>query len=167
LRELIHETSGPEQEWHCERLAQFTGGVLTVEVSGESPQETQQLEWLTAGAMHAGRALVGDGYVPGGGVAYLRGAHASFEGPAGQALRWALEEPVRTLLAGAGLDVKGSLASLRSTESLGLDVVQKLLLPWRIEGPIDPTRVVRTVIDCAVESALRTFPRCSAARGRT
>jgi chaperonin GroEL len=155
LRQLLETTSGAEQEWHALRLAQLTGGVVTVEVCGQSVPETEQLEGLGCGALHAGRAMIATGYVPGGGIAYLRGASAHLDGPASQAMRWALEEPTRTLLAGTGLDVRESLASLRGDKSLGLDVARNQLVPWRTEGPIDPTRVVRAVLECAIECATR------------
>jgi chaperonin GroEL len=153
LRQRIEETPGEEQEWQCLRLGQFTGGVLTVEVGGESLLETEKLEALSCGALHSCRAVIAGGYVPGGGVAYLRAASACAEGPASQALRWALEEPARALLAGAELDIKSALASLRANETLGLDVVAGKLLPWRKEGPIEAAMGVRGVIECAIESA--------------
>ncbi len=160
LRDLIgQETSVEVQEWHALRLAQFTGGVMDVEVCAESPPEAEQLEGLAGGAVHAGRSIIVAGYVPGGGVAYLRAASAILENPASQALRWAFEEPTRTLLASAGMDVNGTLISLRSDESRCLDVLRKELPSWRTEGPIDPARVVRTVIACAIESAQRTGAR--------
>jgi len=156
LRRLIdEETLVEEKAWHTLRLAQLTEGVLTVEVCRESPPETEQVFGLSCGALHAGRATIACGYVPGGGVAYLRGAAAHLEGPASQAMRWALEEPARTLLAGAGMDVRETLVSLRADESLGLDVVRKELPAWHTEGPVDPTRAVRAVIECAIESASR------------
>jgi chaperonin GroEL len=159
LQQLIEETSGNDQEWHCRRLAQFTRGVVRFEVLGKSLQETEQLEGRSCGALHAGRAAVALGCVPGGGVVYLRGASDLLEGAASLALRWALEEPVRSLLAGSGLEVSNTLDSLRANESLGLDVVRCELPLWRSEGPLDPTRIVRTVIECALESALRAYSR--------
>jgi chaperonin GroEL (HSP60 family) len=125
-----------------------------VTICGNAPLETEQLEGLTCGTLHAGRAIIASGYLPGGGVAYLRGA-TRLEGPASQALRWALEEPTRTLLAGARLDVRDKLISLRADESRALDLARRELPPWRTEGPIDPVRVVHTAILGAIESAIR------------
>jgi chaperonin GroEL len=154
-RHVAEASSDEEMEWHCIRLAQLTGGAVTVEVCGQSSSQTEQLDGLCCGTLHAGRATVAYGYVPGGGVAYLRGGAADLEGPAGRALAWALEAPTRALLAGAGLDVKATLASLRADERLGLDAARGELPQWRSEGPVDPASVVRTVIGCAVESAIR------------
>jgi chaperonin GroEL len=166
LRQLIEVTSGEEQEWHCLRLAQHTGGVITVEIGGGSLLETEQLEGLSCGALHAGRAAIVDGYVPGGGVAYLRGAPVRLKGPASEAMRWALEEPTRTLLAGAERDVMDTLVSLRADTSLGLDVVRNELSPWRTAGPVDPTRVVRAVIEGAIASASRAGVACASGQRR-
>ena len=113
--------------------------------------------------MHAGRAVIAGGYVPGGGVAYLRAAAAIPDGPASQAMRWALEGPTRALLAGAGLNVMDTLAALRADESLGLDALRNELPSWRAAGPVDPTRVVRAVIEYAVESAGRARAAASGA----
>jgi chaperonin GroEL len=153
LRQLIGETSKEEQQWHCLRLAQLTRGVVTVEISGQSLLETEQLDGLSCSALHAGRATIASGYVPGAGLAYLRSASTRLGDPASQALRWALEEPTRTLLAGSGLDVRDTLISLRADDSLGLDVLRNELVSWRTEGPVEPARIVRTVITCAIESA--------------
>jgi chaperonin GroEL len=157
LRQLLQATSGEEQGWHLLRLAQLTGGVVTVEICGATVEETEQIDGRSCGALHAGRAVIAYGYVPGGGVAYLRGAAAGHGGVVSQAMRWALEEPTRTLLAGTGLDVMDTLASLRADESLGLDALRHELPSWRAEGPIDPMRVVRAVIECATESASRAI----------
>jgi chaperonin GroEL len=154
LRQLIYGgTSGEEQEWHSLRAAQLTEGVMTVEVCGESLLETEQIEGLSCSALHAGRGVIAQGYVPGGGVAYLRGASALQASPASQALRWALEEPTRALLAGTGRDVRDTLISLRADESLGLDVVRNELALWHTAGPVDPLPVVQAVLDCVIESA--------------
>lgn len=155
LRRLIDETEGEAQQWHCLRLAQLMGGVITVEVCGATPEETDRLYALACGAMHAGRAMIADGYVPGAGVGYLRAANAVATGAVERPLRWALEEPIRALLAGSRRDKESVLAALRADERLGLDVVRKPIPQWRIHGPIDPARVVRTVIECAIEAGCR------------
>jgi chaperonin GroEL len=154
LRQLIEQTTGKEQEWHCLRLAQLAGRVVTVETCGKSLEETEQLEELGISALHAGRAAIATGYLPGGGVAYLRAALAC-EGPAGRAIRWALEAPTRALLMGTGFDMKETLTSLRADEVLGLDLLTNELPPWRTRGPVDPTSIIRTTIDFAIESAIR------------
>lgn len=157
LLELIDETVGEEREWHAFRLAQLTGGVVSVEVAADTLPEVEHLYELSCRTLHSGRATIAEGYVPGGGVAYLRAASARLEGPATRALRWALEEPARTLGAGAGMDVRDTLASLRANEDLGLDVVRNGLPPWHTAGPIDSTRVVRTVIERAIASPAPTL----------
>jgi chaperonin GroEL len=154
LRQLLYATTGAEQEWHSERLGQLAGNIVTVEVGGSSPAETDQLYGRACGALHAGRTMIAEGFVPGGGVAYLRAA-AGLDGRLGPALCWALEEPCRALLVGTRLTVLDTLTALRADEGLGLDVVRQELLPWREDGPIDPLRVVRTAIERAVGSACR------------
>jgi chaperonin GroEL len=155
LRQRVEETQGEEQQWHAYRLGQITGGIVTIEVGCAQPADTERLYWLACGALHAGREAVASGYVPGGGVAYLRAAAACPEGPAGQALRWALEEPLRAHLADTGLDVNNTLHALRADNQLGFDVVSKELPRWRDAGPTDPTSSVRGVILSAIESAIR------------
>jgi|GEM_PF-3818211 len=156
LRELCWNTTGKEQERYSERLAQLAGGVVSVEVSGSSIAETEQLVGRAECSLHSGRAVIAEGYVPGGGVAYLRAA-SHFNGRGGEVLRWALEEPIRALLAGTALDRESTLVSLRCDENLGLNVVREELAPWRSDGPINPLREVRTVIECAFASADRAL----------
>jgi chaperonin GroEL len=155
LRRLLDAESAPEaREWLSERLAHVTGGVVTVTVGAADPGETEQLDGLACGALHAGRAMIAEGYVPGAGVAYLRAGAALPVTPAGRAARWALVEPARALLAGSALGVGETLSALRADERLGLDAVRGALPAWREGGPIDPARVVRMVVECAFRSAL-------------
>jgi hypothetical protein len=161
LRRRVREAGpGEEGEWHASRLAQLVGGVVEVALCGGSPEETEQLEGLAGGVMHAGRAMIAGGYVGGGGAAHLRGAAAlESAGPAAEMLRWALEEPIRTLLVGSGMDAPQTLAALHADENLCPDVVRGELVPWRDAGPIDPARTVKKVIESATERAVRALTR--------
>jgi len=112
-------------------------------------------------AMHATRAAVEEGIVPGGGVAVLRAQTAleglGFEGERAQGVavvRAAMEEPLRQIAANAGHEPAVVLARVRAgKDDFGFDAVSERFEPLLKAGVIDPAKVVRTALQNAASVA--------------
>ena len=146
-----------------ERLAKLAGGVAVLYVGAATEVEMKEKKDRVDDALHATRAAVEEGIVPGGGVAYIR-ASASLDAKVKgqiedeqtgmQIVRRALEEPIRTLTANAGID--GSIVVQKIKESKGdfgfnarTEVFENLFKA----GVIDPTKVSRVALENAASIA--------------
>jgi len=160
IRVQIEEaTSDYDKEKLQERVAKLAGGVAVIKVGAATEIEMKDKKARVEDALHATRAAVEEGIVPGGGVAYLR-ARQALEGKlkgdnhdqeAGiKIVMKALEEPLRIIVDNAGaepsvvlnkvLEDKGNFGFNAQTEEFG-DLVQM--------GVIDPTKVSRTALQNA------------------
>ncbi|MDX2060729.1 MAG: chaperonin GroEL [Gemmatimonadales bacterium] len=150
-------TSDYDREKLQERLAKLSGGVAVIHVGAATETEMKEKKARVEDALHATRAAVEEGIVPGGGVALLR-AQASLDKVRGTAdekigvdiVRRALEEPLRMIAQNAG--VEGSIVLAKVKESKGnvgynaaTDVYEDLVKA----GVIDPTKVTRTALQNA------------------
>ena len=163
IRAQIEEaTSDYDREKLQERVAKLAGGVAVIRVGAATEVEMKEKKARVEDALHATRAAVEEGIVPGGGVALLR-ARAAVEkvkgdNPDQQAgvllvLR-AVEEPLRTIVANAGdepsvvvnkvADGKGNFGFNAATGEYG-DLVE--------QGVLDPTKVTRTALQNAASIA--------------
>jgi chaperonin GroEL len=158
LRAQIEKTTSDyDREKLEERLAKLAGGVAVVKVGAATETEMKEKKARVEDALHATRAAVEEGIVPGGGVALLRSQAAldSIKVDAEQAagvniVRRALEEPLRRIAENAGVEGsivvdkvkggKGAWGFNASTEQYE-DLVKA--------GVIDPTKVVRTALQNA------------------
>ena len=165
IRSQIEKTTSDyDREKLQERLAKLAGGVGVVKVGAATEAEMKEKKARVEDALHATRAAVEEGVVPGGGVALLRARQALVgleEGLAdtGQKggvaiLRRALEEPLRWIARNAGLD--GSIVVARVGDGKGAhgfnaatEVYEDLLEA----GVLDPTKVVRTSLQNAASVA--------------
>jgi chaperonin GroEL len=164
IRVQIEEaTSDYDKEKLQERVAKLAGGVAVIKVGAATEVEMKEKKARVEDALHATRAAVEEGIVPGGGVAYLR-ARQAIEGKlkgdnhdqdAGiKIVMRALEEPLRQIVANAGaepsvvlnkvIEGKGNFGFNAQTEEYG-DMVQM--------GVIDPTKVVRFALQNAASVA--------------
>jgi len=164
LRGQIGETSSDyDKEKLQERLAKLSGGVAVLKVGGSSEVEVKERKDRVDDALHATRAAVEEGIVPGGGSTLLYASRAldkikveNDDQKAGvNIVRRALQAPVRQIVENAGLDgavVAGKL--LESTDTnFGYDA-QKLEYCDLIKaGIIDPTKVVRAALQGAASVA--------------
>ena len=155
-------TSDYDKEKLQERLAKLSGGVAVLNVGAATEVEMKEKKDRVDDALHATRAAVEEGIVPGGGVAYIR-AIESLEGKKGvnidettgiAIVRRALEEPLRIIVANAGIE--GSIVVQRVKEGKAdfgynarTDVFEKLL----VAGVIDPTKVSRVALEHAASIA--------------
>src|SRR5262249_39264017 len=114
IRTQMEQTESEyDKEKFSERLAKLTGGVAIIRVGGATEAEMKQTKGRVEDALHATRAAVGDGTVPGGGVALLRCIPAVLEAAKGlqgdeklgaEIVARALEKPVRTIAENSGVD---------------------------------------------------------------
>jgi chaperonin GroEL len=155
IRTQIENTESEyDREKFQERLAKITGGVAIISVGAATETEMKQTKARMEDALHATRAAVEEGILPGGGVAYLRAI------PSVQALKvkgdeqigvdivaWALEAPIRQIADNSGLDgaVVADEVKQKATNQ-GYDARGAKYCDMVKEGIIDPTKVVRSAL---------------------
>jgi chaperonin GroEL len=165
-REIDDTTSDYDREKLQERLAKLAGGVAVINVGAATETEMKEKKARVEDALHATRAAVEEGIVPGGGVAYIRSLKA-LEKLAGetegdvkvgvQIIRRALEQPLRTLCENAG--VEGSLIVEQvkqykgEDKFTGYDIDGERYIDMFKAGIIDPTKVSRTALQNAASVA--------------
>ncbi|WP_126172123.1 chaperonin GroEL [Altericroceibacterium xinjiangense] len=170
-------TSDYDREKLQERLAKLAGGVAVIKVGGASEVEVKERKDRVDDALHATRAAVEEGIVPGGGTALLY-ATKSLEGLSGEnedqtrgidIVRRALQAPVRQIAENAGHDgavVAGKLIDGKD-DTLGFNAATDTYENLVRAGVIDPTKVVRTALQDAAsvagllittEAAITEFP---------
>ncbi len=155
-------TSDYDREKLQERLAKLAGGVAVINVGAATETEMKEKKALVEDALHATRAAVEEGIVPGGGVALLRAQSAldglSFDREDEQVganiLRRALESPIRQIADNAGAEPSIVVAEVRGGEggfgyNAQTDIYENLVKA----GVIDPTKVVRTALQNAASIA--------------
>jgi chaperonin GroEL len=150
-------TSDYDREKLQERLAKLSGGVAVIHVGAATETEMKEKKARVEDALHATRAAVEEGIVPGGGVALLRAQDtlskikgSDDEKIGVEIVRRALEEPLRIIARNAG--VEGSIVLAKVKEGKGnygynaaTDVYEDLVKA----GVIDPTKVTRTALQNA------------------
>ena len=151
------------QEKLQERLAKLAGGVAVIKVGGASEIEVKERKDRVDDALHATRAAVEEGIVPGGGTALLYATKA-LEGLKGanddqtrgiDIVRKALQSPLRQIAENAGHDgavVAGKLLEGKD-ETLGFNAQTEVYENLVKAGVIDPTKVVRTALQDAASVA--------------
>src|SRR3989441_2205181 len=165
IEQLKHEidvtTSDYDKEKLQERLAKLAGGVAIIKVGAATEVAMKEKKARVEDALHARRAAVEEGIVPGGGVALLRAQKAleglGFEGERAQGVavvRAAMEEPLRQIAANAGHEPAVVLARVQAgTDDFGFDAVSERFEPLLKAGVIDPAKVVRTALQNAASVA--------------
>jgi chaperonin GroEL len=156
-------TSDYDREKLQERLAKLAGGVAVIKVGGATEVEVKERKDRVDDALHATRAAVEEGIVPGGGTALLYATKA-LEGLAGDnedqtrgidIVRRALQAPIRQIAENAGFDgavVAGKLID-GNDEKMGFNAATDVYEDLVAAGVIDPTKVVRTALQDAASVA--------------
>ena len=152
-------TSDYDKEKLQERLAKLAGGVAVIRVGGATEVEVKERKDRVDDALHATRAAVEEGIVPGGGVALLRAKkavdrlksdNADVQAGINIVLR-ALELPIRQIADNAG--VEGSIVVSKvmesKSETYGFDAQSETYVDMVSAGIVDPTKVVRTALQDA------------------
>jgi chaperonin GroEL len=156
-REIEDTTSDYDREKLQERLAKLVGGVAVIRVGAATEVEMKEKKARVEDAMHATRAAVEEGIVPGGGVALIRCIAAldklSFDDDRRYGvniIRRALEEPLRQIAGNAGVDGSIVVAKVKeSTGSFGFNAAKLEYEDLVKAGVIDPSKVVRIAIQNA------------------
>ncbi|HET9353444.1 MAG TPA: chaperonin GroEL, partial [Sphingomicrobium sp.] len=161
--EIEKTDSDWDREKLQERLAKLAGGVAVIKVGGASEIEVKERKDRVDDALHATRAAVEEGIVPGGGTALLYATKA-LEGLKGvnddqtrgiDIVRKALYSPVRQIAANAGHDgavISGKLLEGKD-ETQGFNAQTEVYENLVAAGVIDPTKVVRTALQDAASVA--------------
>ena len=161
--QIEETTSDYDKEKLQERLAKLAGGVAIIKVGGSTEVEVKERKDRVDDALHATRAAVEEGIVPGGGVALLRAAKALDELKTENEdqkvginiVRKALTWPARIIAINAGADgsvVVGKILD-RATYSFGYNAQTGEYGDLTSEGVIDPTKVVRNALQGAASIA--------------
>ncbi|HEX7938743.1 MAG TPA: chaperonin GroEL [Gemmatimonadaceae bacterium] len=149
-------TSDYDKEKLQERLAKLAGGVAVINVGAATEAEMKEKKARVEDALHATRAAVEEGIVPGGGVALLRAQRAlkslkttdNEEQVGVDIVRRSLEEPIRAIAANAGAEGSLVVEKVRSSkeDSFGYNALTDTYENLVQAGVIDPTKVTRTAL---------------------
>jgi chaperonin GroEL len=160
--QIDEATSDYDKEKLQERLAKLAGGVALIKVGAATEIEMKEKKARVEDALHATRAAVEEGVVPGGGVAYLR-ARARLSSVIGanrdqdagiQIVLRALEEPLRQIVANSGAEPSVVLNKvLEGKDSFGYNAQTAEFGDLVQQGVIDPTKVVRFALQNAASVA--------------
>jgi chaperonin GroEL len=162
-KQIADTTSDYDREKLEERLAKLSGGVAVIRVGAPSEAEMKSRREAFDDAIHATRAAIAEGVVPGAGLALLRAIPAvdaeaarleGDERSGAQILRRALETPARQIAENSGVDGGVVVDKMRTgTGNLGFDAASGKYVDLIEAGIIDPTKVVRLALENAVSVA--------------
>jgi chaperonin GroEL len=162
-KEIEETTSDYDKEKLQERLAKLAGGVAVVNVGAATETEMKEKKARVEDALHATRAAVEEGIVPGGGVAYIRCQKSldalieSVEGDEKAGVRIvqrALEQPARCLCQNAGVEGSVIVEQIKKEKKFsGYDVDKEVFVDMFEAGIIDPTKVSRSALQNAASVA--------------
>jgi chaperonin GroEL len=161
-RQIEETTSDYDREKLQERLAKLAGGVAVINVGAATETEMKEKKARVEDALHATRAAVEEGIVPGGGVAFLRSQKA-LENVKGletdekigiQIVRRAIEEPTRQLADNAGAEGALVVEEVKKRKgNEGYDVATEQYTDLVKAGIVDPTKVTRSALQNAASIA--------------
>jgi len=159
--EINNSTSDFDKEKLQERLAKLSGGVGVIKVGAATEVEQKAKQHKLEDALHATRAAVEEGIVPGGGVALLRTlsaletVHAEGDEKTGvNILKRAIEEPIRQIAENAGIDGAVVVQKVKEAQGeFGFNAYRMVYEDLIKAGVVDPTKVTRTALENAVSAA--------------
>jgi len=161
-RQIEETTSDYDREKLQERLAKLAGGVAVINVGAATETEMKEKKARVEDALHATRAAVEEGIVPGGGVALLRSQKAldnikdleADEKIGVQIVRRAIEEPTRQLADNGGAEGALVVEEVKKRKgNEGYDVATEQYTDLVKAGIVDPTKVTRTALQNAASIA--------------
>ena len=155
--QLEASTSDYEKDQIKERLAKLAGGVAVISVGATTESEMKEKKARVEDALHATRAAVAEGIIPGGGVGLLRTipklAELNLEGDEKigmNIVKRALEEPIRQLALNAGIDGSVVIMNIQNAGvNIGYDVLNDTYVDMIASGIVDPTKVTRSALQNA------------------
>ncbi|MFH1621579.1 MAG: chaperonin GroEL, partial [Candidatus Omnitrophota bacterium] len=156
-KQIDDSDSDYDKEKLQERLAKLSGGVAVINVGAATETEMKEKKARVEDALHATRAAVEEGIIPGGGVGLLRSIPAlekiklqGDEQIGVDIVRRALEEPIRQLATNAGLEGSVVVQKVKGEKTnVGYDINQDELVDMIDAGVIDPTKVTRSALQNA------------------
>ncbi len=161
--QIEETTSDYDREKLQERLAKLSGGVAVIKVGAATEVELKEKKARVEDALHATRAAIDEGILPGGGTALLRAMAVidrldlpDHDVKVGAAIvKRALEEPIRQLVTNAGLEGGVVVEELRrrSKKNWGFDVLKEEYADLVKAGIIDPAKVTRSALENAASVA--------------
>jgi len=155
-------TSDYDREKLQERLAKLAGGVAVIKVGAASEVEMKEKKDRFDDALHATRAAVEEGIVPGGGVAYIRAIESTMnlkfenadEKTGIEIIRRAIEEPLRQIVENAGLEGSVIVQKVKEgKDDYGYNARTEKFENLHESGVIDPTKVTRIALENAASIA--------------
>ncbi len=160
-RQVKETTSDYDREKLQERLAKLVGGVAVINVGAATEVEMKEKKARVEDALHATRAAVEEGIVPGGGVALIRTLKAveslkveHDEQIGANIVRRALEEPLRQIVSNAGGEGSVVVAKVMTEkQNVGFNAETNVYEDLVASGVIDPAKVVRTALQNAASIA--------------
>jgi chaperonin GroEL len=157
--QIDETTSDYDREKLQERLAKLVGGVAVITVGAATETEMKEKKARVEDALHATRAAVEEGIIPGGGVAFIRCINAikdlKFENHDQQIgvkiVMKALEEPIRQIVNNAGVEGSVVVEKVKGSKDInyGFDAQEEEYVDMMKTGIIDPTKVTRTALQNA------------------
>src|SRR5215510_12275280 len=156
--QITETTSDYDREKLQERLAKLVGGVAVINVGAATETEMKEKKARVEDAMHATRAAVEEGIVPGGGVALLRAVPAleklkldGDEQIGVNIVKRALEEPLRTIASNAGFEGAIVIGKVRDAKdpNYGFDAATEEYSDMISAGILDPAKVTRSALQNA------------------
>jgi chaperonin GroEL len=160
--QIENTTSDYDREKLQERLAKLSGGVAVLHVGAATELEMKEKKDRVDDALHATRAAVEEGIVPGGGVAYVRAIAAlgnvdtlnEDEATGVQIIRRSLEEPLRQIVTNAGIEGSVVVNKVKEgTGDFGFNARTEEYENLIAAGVIDPTKVTRIALENAASIA--------------
>ena len=156
-QQIENTTSDYDREKLQERLAKLVGGVAVIKVGAATETEMKEKKARVEDALHATRAAVEEGIVPGGGVALLRAQKSLDKLEVGdeqrfgvQIIRRSIEEPLRQIVANAGEEGSIVVQKVRDGKgNYGFNAATGEYTDLVSEGVIDPVKVVRSALQNA------------------
>jgi chaperonin GroEL len=161
-QQIEKTTSDYDKEKLQERLAKLSGGVAVLKIGASTEVEMKEKKARVEDALHATRAAVEEGIVPGGGVAYLRSqkklAEAKTENEdqkiGVEIIRRAVEEPIRLIVENAGLEGSVVVNKIKEgKDDYGFNAQTEKYENLVAAGVIDPTKVARIALENAASVA--------------
>ena len=161
-RQIDDTTSDYDREKLQERLAKLSGGVAVIKVGAATETEMKEKKARVEDAMHATKAAVEEGIVPGGGVALLKAAQNLKKLKPGGDMQFgidiltkALEMPLKQIVNNAGFEGSIIVEKIRSArnKNYGFDALNEKFTDMIAAGIIDPTKVVRIALQNAASVA--------------
>jgi chaperonin GroEL len=156
-KQIEETTSDYDKEKLQERLAKLAGGVAVINVGAATETEMKEKKARVEDALHATRAAVEEGIVPGGGVALIRGQKAleglklkGDQAIGAEIIRRAVEQPLRTLADNAGVEGSIVVQEVKSRKGAeGYNVATGDYCDLLKAGVVDPTKVTRSALQNA------------------